>query len=89
MFLDNGAFHKAKKLKVLGNIILIFLPPYSTELNSAEKMRAKIKRTFTNRLFKNLKEISTFIEEQVMALTLYDVKSICSYKYIFSDLTKD
>ncbi len=35
MFLDNGAFHKAKKLKVPENIILIFLPPYSPELNPA------------------------------------------------------
>ena len=29
MFLDNGAFHKAKGLKIPENIVLIFLPPYS------------------------------------------------------------
>jgi len=34
--LDNGAFHKAKKLSIPGNIALIFLPPYSPELNPAE-----------------------------------------------------
>lgn len=32
MVLDNGAFHKAKKLRVPENIALIFLPPYSPYL---------------------------------------------------------
>ena len=31
--LDNGAFHKAKALVIPENVILIFLPPYSPELN--------------------------------------------------------
>ena len=43
MVLDNGAFHKAKKLVIPDNIILIFLPPYSPELNPAEKVWAKFK----------------------------------------------
>lgn len=38
MMLDNGAFHKAKKLIIPENIALVFLPPYSPELNPAEKM---------------------------------------------------
>jgi len=35
--LDNGAFHKAKKLIIPENITLVFLPPYSPELYPAEK----------------------------------------------------
>ena len=54
MVLDNGAFHKAKSLIIPENIVLIFLPPYSPELNPAEKIWAKLKRTFTNRLFNSL-----------------------------------
>jgi len=38
MVLDSGAFHKAKKLRIPENIALVFLPPYSPELNPAEKM---------------------------------------------------
>jgi transposase len=41
--LDNGAFHKAKTLLIPQNIILIFLPPYSPELNPAEKIWQKFK----------------------------------------------
>ena len=47
MVLDNGAFHKAKKLNIPENILLVFLPPYAPELNPAEKMWAKFKRDFT------------------------------------------
>jgi hypothetical protein len=34
--LDNGAFHKAKMLKIPHNIALLFLPPYAPELNPAD-----------------------------------------------------
>jgi hypothetical protein len=37
IILDNGAFHHAKRLIIPANIALVFLPPYSPELNPAEK----------------------------------------------------
>jgi hypothetical protein len=40
VILDNGAFHKAKSLQIPENIVLVFLPPYSPELNPAENMWA-------------------------------------------------
>ena len=81
--LDNGAFHKAKRLTIPPNIILIFLPPYSPELNPAEKMWAKFKRTFTNKLFKTLNQVSLFIKDQVQNLNREEVKNICAFKYVF------
>ena len=81
--LDNGAFHKAKRLVVPKNIILIFLPPFSPELNPAEKMWAKFKRAFTNKLYKTLNDVSLFISEQVQILKKEITKSICAFDYIF------
>lgn len=86
VLLDNGAFHKAKILNIPKNIYLLFLPPYSPELNPAEKIWANFKRTFTNRLFSSLEEISNFIEQETKNLTTELVQSICSFDYIFSDL---
>ncbi|MBP6431716.1 MAG: transposase [Ferruginibacter sp.] len=37
MILDNGAFHHAKNLNIPNNIALLFLSPYSSELNPVEK----------------------------------------------------
>lgn len=84
--LDNGAFHKAKTLKIPQNMALLFLPPYSPELNPAEKMWAFMKRAFTNKLFKTLDNVSEFIKDTVLLIQPDMVKSTCGYQYIFSEL---
>jgi transposase len=38
LILDNGAFHHAKRLNIPNNIEILFLPPYSPELNPAERI---------------------------------------------------
>lgn len=85
MVLDNGAFHKAKKLIIPENIALVFLPPYSPELNPAEKMWAKYKRQFSNLLFDSLEKLETFMCQLVVSTTTTEINSICRYSYIFSD----
>ena len=86
MVLDNGAFHKAKTLKIPDNIGLIFLPPYSPELNPAENIWAMLKRKFTNKFFKTLEEVSEFITEATNSLGADKVKSTCGFAYIFAGL---
>lgn len=86
MVLDNGAFHKAAALKIPENLALIFLPPYSPELNPAEKIWANLKRKFTNKLHHTLEDVSVFISEAIKTITDENVISICSFKYVFSDL---
>ena len=81
--LDNGAFHKGKSLQIPENIVLIFIPPYSPELNPAENMWARLKRTFTNRLFKTLDELSEFISTVAKTIDIENVKNTCGFNYIF------
>jgi hypothetical protein len=84
--LDNGAFHKAKNLIIPENVALIFLPPYSPELNPAEKMWQIMKKEFTGEFFKNLDELSAFIAKQVKSLTNKSVIKTCAYRYVFSGI---
>jgi len=86
MVLDNGAFHKAKSLVIPKNIALVFLPPYSPDLNPAENIWAILKRKFTNKLFKTLDEVSAFITEKIQVLTQDSVKETCGFDYVFSGL---
>jgi transposase len=47
IILDNGSFHKAKKLKVPSNVRLVFLPPYGPELNPVERFWEEVKGQVT------------------------------------------
>ena len=85
MVLDNGRFHKAKKLIIPENIALVFLPPYSPELNPAEKIWAKYKREFSNKFYNSLEDVEDFISNVVKKTTKKEVMSICRYSYVFLD----
>lgn len=87
MVLDNGAFHKAKSLIIPKNIALVFLPPYSPELNPAEKMWARLKRKFSGKLYKTLDQISVFISRAIKKFTVKRIKKTCSFDYIFSSVS--
>jgi transposase len=55
MVLDGASSHKCKELKVPENINLVFLPPYSPELNPAELIWNVLRRNyFANRVFDSL-----------------------------------
>ena len=84
--LDNGAFYKAKSLKISKNIALLFLPPYSPELNPTEKMWVFMKRKFTNKFCSTLDDVSLFIQDTVQQIEPSMVISTCAYQYIFANL---
>jgi transposase len=82
MVLDNSSVHKAKKIVIPSNVKLIFLPPYSPELNPAERMWQKFKRAFTNKLFETIEQMRNFISETANLIDIEEVKSVCACKYI-------
>ena len=83
LVLDNGSFHKSKKLIIPDNIILIFLPAYSPELNPAEKIWWQIKKEFVCKTFENINELGIYLAQQIRKLiNKKTVKSICSFNYL-------
>lgn len=81
--LDNGSFHKSKKLIIPKNIVLIFLPPYSPELNPAEKIWWQIKQEFVCKSFENINDLSKYLCKMVRKCINHNtVKSICSFEYL-------
>ena len=70
---DNGLFHKAKKLQVPENIILLFQPPYSPELNPIERVWEHLKQDLKWEVFDNLEHLRAKVASEVAAsLTGYD-----------------
>jgi transposase len=81
IFLDNGAFHKAKRLIIPNNIILVFIPPYSPELNPAELIWKYLKARIVNQTFKTLNDLSNYLMKIIQKhLTSERIQSITNYK---------
>jgi transposase len=77
MILDNGAFHHAKKLKIPANIALLFLPPYSPELNPAEKMWRYFKDRVSMIAYNNIEMLQNQLSLIIKQLDISTVMSIC------------
>ena len=83
--LDNGAFHKGKSLIIPDNIVLIFLPPYSPELNPAELVWLNMKRKTTNIIYKTMEELKTNLDQMVETLITKEfIMSLCGCSYFFN-----
>jgi transposase len=81
IFLDNGAFHKAKRLIIPHNICLVFLPPYSPELNPAEKVWWTIKRELNNKAFKTMEQLQDEVDTIIKKLiNVETIKSLTGYE---------
>lgn len=84
LVLDNAAFHKAKKLKIPKNVVLIFQPPYSPEVNAAESMWKWFKRNYTNKIFRTMDQLRKYLYTTTKKIKKSHVKQTCSYDYVFS-----
>ena len=69
MVLYGAGFHPADgAVGVPANVRLIRLPPYSPELNPAERAGARLRRALANRLPKDLAELDAWATEALRPL---------------------
>lgn len=85
---DNAGRHTSKALEVPENIVFLYLPPYSPQLNPVEHLWDYIreKKGFNNRVYNSMDEV---IEALSIALNqIYDekdtIKSLCNFKWLYS-----
>ena len=83
LVLDQAGWHKAKDLKVPPNTTLMFLPPYSPELNPVEKLWQWLRKEAThNNLFKTLEEMMDALESEFRKLTPETFVQLCHCSYL-------
>jgi transposase len=69
MVMDGAGWHKAKALSVPENMALIFLPPYSPELNPVEHVWESIRENgFRNKAFSSIEAVEDQLMESLEAL---------------------
>jgi transposase len=81
LILDNGAFHHAKSLVIPDNVAFIFLPPYSPELNPAEKMWRYFKDRISMIAYQSLDMLQLHLSHVTKQITYDLVKSICGNEF--------
>jgi len=89
IIIDNAGFHSLKQHELPDNIKLIRIPPYSPEMNPAERIWHYIKQFFKNKNFENLTKLKEWLHDFIKNKLNQDiVKSITHHKFyneIFTD----
>ena len=86
--MDNGSFHKSLDLKWPNNIIPIFQPPNSPELNPIERLWQHIKYHLSWEHCTNLDELKQKLKQTLDSLSATTIASICGWDYIISALLR-
>lgn len=91
MVMDKAGWHKAKDLKVPQNMRIIFLPPYSPELNPAEHLWEEIReKWFPNQVFNSLNGVESVLVDALDSLeqSPEKVASIAGFDWVINIILK-
>lgn len=81
---DNAPCHRVKVHRTIPGLIVLFLPPYSPELNPCERFFEEIRKATANTIFKTIEEQETAIETALRTLTddTSAMKQLLGYEWI-------
>ncbi len=91
MVMDKAGWHKAKDLKVPQNMRIIFLPPFSPELNPAEHLWEEIReKWFPNQVFNSLSGVVNVLVDALDSLeqSPEKVASIAGFDWVIDLILK-
>ena len=84
--LDNGAFHSSQYLQVPENIILLFQPPHTPQVNPIERLWQEIKKTKRKESFQYEDELREFVWQRLKKLNTSIVASLTGWGFILDAL---
>lgn len=84
---DNGRLHTWSELKIPENVILLFQPPYSPQVNPIERLWKEIKKQLKWQLFENLDDLRNRLLIVLQQLTPQTIKSVTGWDFILEALS--
>ena len=84
--LDQASAHISSKVRWPDNVVPIFQPSHSRELNPIERFWQDLRKVFQNQNFNNLVSLQQAIFSAVNSLTLEKVASLTSYSFVLDAL---
>ena len=83
LIMDQAGWHRAKAVRVPDNITILFLPPYSPELNPVENLWHYLKsHHLSNRAYADYDDLLDAGTDAWRALTPEVIKSVCRCDYL-------
>lgn len=83
IIMDGAGWHKSKTLVIPPNIEIIYLPPYSPELNPVERLWLYIKKAVLyNKIYDTLEELENIVADFITNLDSHTIAKICNYGYM-------
>jgi len=83
LVMDGAGWHKSKDLIIPDNIQILFLPPYSPELNPVERLWRWLKRhSLRNRFHQNIENLMDAVQILLQQASYVFLQSLCSCKYL-------
>lgn len=82
---DGAVWHKSASLKIPENIELVYIPPYTPEMNPIEQIWKEIrKRRFKNEVFQTLEKVVDRLCDIICSLSADTIKNITGRSWILS-----
>jgi len=84
LLLDNGAFHKARALRLPPNLGLLFFPPYAPELNPTERLWRDLKDWLAQYQPASLDGLSELLCRRLKHYSAATLRSLTGFPYLLS-----
>jgi transposase len=81
VLMDNGSCHTAKSLVLPDNVVCLFMPPYSPELNPIERLWRDMKDQLAWLLAGQIEELAQHVERIIRQYSKRVIQSLTSYAY--------
>jgi transposase len=84
---DNGGFHNYLNLSIPENVILLFQPAYSPEVNPIERLWGYVKKQLKWLRFEHIEELRAAVQKELNKLTNEVIASLTGWQFILEAIS--
>jgi len=85
--IDNGGFHNSLNLSIPENVILLFQPAYSPEVNPIERLWGYVKEQLKWLRFEHIEELRAAVQKELKNLTKEVIASLTRWQFILEAIS--
>jgi transposase len=85
---DNATFHRSGNLEMPDNVMLLYQPPHSPQVNSSERLWQWSKGEIANQVFTDLESLKTTLKNLFLSKPKAFFASLTHRNFIFNAMQK-